>query len=431
MRYAMLLSIALAGCSQSPILVGSETPPQAATVTPPHGDAGTPASSSRFISNTFATGEQPLSIVTGDFDEDGKVDLIVSNNFSSDISFGKGNGDGTFQPGTRRSGAYGLLAKGDFDGNGHLDLVVGAAGRDPYCTKNEIAVLLGNGDGTFRDGAAYGDDTISLDADGPAVGDLNGDGVLDLVYGIAIIFDDTTGLNQIEPWLAVRLGQGDGTFSDERRFDIGTPFPSGVTVADFNTDGKLDVLVGTTGTFFAPEAGSGSLALFFGNGDGSLQAQQPVANNQGPCGTLVLLDFNHDGIEDIASEDCSGRSGVYADLLAGAGDGSFTLVRSVQTEANILYALGTADFDGDGDPDLVYPNTFPGVGYGEDSIVAFLMGASRSTHAVPDAEATVGRTPRVLAIDDFNHDGRPDVAVVNQDSNTVTILVNASGTQIQ
>ena len=164
---------------------------------------------------------RPTSVVVGDFNGDGKLDIALAG--GGGVSVLLGNGDGTFQA----AGNYdteddaGPLAVGDFNGDGILDIAVAQASGD-------LLVLFGNGDGTFQGAAnsAFGTPPYSL-----AVGDINGDGFLDLVA-----------TNSDSGNVSVLLGNGNGTFLDPQPYPAGSS-PYGLAAADFNGDGKLDLAV--------------------------------------------------------------------------------------------------------------------------------------------------------------------------------------------
>ena len=162
----------------------------------------------------------------GDFDGDGKPDLIVHTTNPERLQFYKGNGDGTFQSPTLSSPGLGALyssAVADLNGDGKLDLIFG--------TSNAIYVLLGNGDGTFQQAATYTVPSYNTSAIyGLAVADFNGDGHPDIaVAGAtdAVVFP----------------GNGDGTLGAPQTFALGYHgYSAYVHAADLNGDGRPDLV---------------------------------------------------------------------------------------------------------------------------------------------------------------------------------------------
>ncbi len=171
---------------------------------------------------TYAVGQGPASIATGDFTGDGRTDLAVANAGDNTVSVLLGNGDGTFQ--SQVTYAVGqdpwAIVAGDFTGDGHTDLAVADAG-------NTVSVLLGNGDGTFQPQVTY---AVGNDPWAIVAGDFTCDGHTDLA--VANIGDNT---------VSVLLGNGDGTFSDPGKVALSAH--SSPILADVNGGGTPDALV--------------------------------------------------------------------------------------------------------------------------------------------------------------------------------------------
>ena len=276
------------------------------------------------------------STITGinvaDVNGDGKLDVVVMGSKNSTTSFVAtmyGNGDGSFQAPieTDFSGVHfparPVLA--DFNRDGNLDLA--------YATASGIQTLFANGDGTFRMGPSSPLSQIGLNV--PAVGDFNGDGSLDLVVTVYDPF--TTGLE----FVGVMLGNGEGSFGALSTVPgTGTTFASGITavVADFNNDGKLDIVAGiqTAGATI-----QGMIQVSLGNGDGTFQSALSVPNVSSVTSPMLLGDFNGDGNLDLAT-------GGF--IYTGEGDGTFP---ASQGSAGALPYVLAGDFNGDGRLDVI------------------------------------------------------------------------------
>jgi len=187
-----------------------------------------------------------ISLAVGDFNGDGKLDLLQDNlgtsasgSFPGTVDLMLGNGDGTFAAATEVINVQANVSSvvvGDFNGDHILDFAFTSIGDSSHPTStNGVEVVLGNGDGTF--GAAVGYDTTEFGLPLHVVtGDLNGDGFLDLVVSNG----DVPGT------VSILAGNGDGTFQTPITLDTDA-FPNQLALGDPDGDGDLDLLVGNTG----------------------------------------------------------------------------------------------------------------------------------------------------------------------------------------
>ena len=196
---------------------------------------------------SFAVGTAVFAMIAGDFNGDGKIDLITGQTESKDLSVLMGNGDGTFQKAVSypAGGAVGGLVAADFNGDGKLDIAV--ANQSP----GSLSILLGHGDGTF---GAASTQSLGMALVGITAADFNGDGKLDL----AIADNNST------VWLL--LGAGDGTFGTPQSIPLAGTLV-GIASADFNGDKHADLAVANLN--------AASVYVLLGKGDGTF-SQPPV-----------------------------------------------------------------------------------------------------------------------------------------------------------
>ncbi len=344
-----------------------------------------------FVTQNINSGVvNPKCVAVGDFNNDGNTDLVLVNNINS-VAVLLGNGDGTFQnPVIYALDFYvaGCVVVGDFNGDGNADVVV--VGSDS--SENSLALLTGNGDGTLNS-PVYFRTTLGGAGVSMAVGDLNGDNNPDIFIG---------GNGSSE----VVLGDGAGGFQQGAYF--GGVYGFGVALGDFNGDGNLDV-VATAGLH-------PSFAILLGNGDGSFEAPVTYTTMYNPTGVAVA-DFTGDQKLDFALTVIAA-----AWIYLGNGDGAFTSAGE-WGGAKQADAIVSADFNEDGKIDLAMSDytggrvcVMPGKGNGTFPSTQFF-------DTGPDATD--------VTTSDFNNDGSPDLAVTNSGSNTVSILLNTAGTKVE
>ena len=399
-----------------------------------------------FTSPSYLVGGVPFSAAAGDLNNDGIPDLAVSNENGSirEVAVVLANDDGTFRAPVNYPltgnfiGASGGVALGDFNGDGNLDIAAlnACTAIPPNTCTSLVNVLLGNGDGTFGTPITSNVGTYAIAL---TVGDWNRDGKLDLAV-----------VNENDNNVTILFGAGTGGFQSSTIVGVGH-VPNSIAAGDFNGDGWLDLAVtnfsdntvtialsNANGGFLgghAYAAGTRPLAVAVGvligkcnlgfniadlavsnndgvnvlynNVDGSFQppVSYPIAGGGGF--SIALADFDHDGNTDIVVS----NNGEYAGVLFGNCDGTF------QPRVNLVSAAGAlavANFHTG--PDLAVTEI------GGSGVNVVLNNGSGSFQAAMNFQA--GTTPESVAVGDFNGDGKQDMAVPNRSSNDVSVLLS-------
>lgn len=304
----------------------------------------------------FYQDSQSGLLIVGDLNNDGYDDFFNLQDNSGASAVRLSNGDGTFRsvavPDVSSASAGKL---GDVNNDGILDLVTTAH------------VLIGNGDGSFRN-------SISLPGSLSTVqlGDVNNDGKLDIV--------GETGAAAV----SIMLGAGNGTFSVASTVSISLNSFVG-DLGDFNGDGNLDIVSADL---------LGSVSTYLGSGNGSFALGSTLSLGSGPS-YVASTDFNHDGISDLAIA-VAGSIRLYR----GSSSGAFALT---QTFGSAIDRIRLADLNGDGNLDLA--------AYGESDASAYLAngdGTFATTVASRVEMGGLGTSTEDFQVGDFNGDGVTD-----------------------
>lgn len=398
---------------------------------------------------TFPAGANPTAVAVGDFNGDGKPDVVVANNsaINSNGSFSVllNNGDGTFtQVQTSVTNTFVLgVAVADFNGDGKLDVA--------FFGQSSFGVMFGAGDGTFSSLVTYPINASGL-ANSIAVGDFNGDKSPDVA--IAMLNDNAiqlfsnngngtfTNVGEIPTCgnpasivvadfnrdgnqdiavaceaasVSIMLGNGNNTFRTSTVPDF-IPVPTSIAAADLNGDGKLDLVTANTS--------ASSASVLLGNGDGTFQVSSPIALPDKPI-SVVIADINGDGKLDVLQL-TQGVNDLV--VLTGKGDGTFNAPALFNAGGSPLppwydRSLVVADFNGDGKPDVLAIT--------EGSNVSLLLGMGDGTFAPSAQSVLTGAGTSWVAAGDLNGDGFVDFVVANSAANSVSIFTGNGSNQFK
>ncbi|MGZ5431554.1 MAG: FG-GAP-like repeat-containing protein [Thermoanaerobaculia bacterium] len=341
--------------------------------------------------SSYAAGDGLWSLLTGDIDNDGRDDVVTHSFDGTYVHLA--DPDGTLNRTAHYSvpSATNAAALGDFDGDGKLDLLYSTAG-----------ISFGAGDGTFAAPVVNG-----ATSSGPvATGDLNGDGKLDAAYAR-------------QPGVRRLIGDGSGGFSSSTETALGEV--ASITTADFNRDGRDDIVVNTGALHIidsavpsaAIEFASGldpyevvaadvdgdsfqdvlaisltnTLLIFGGNGNGTFRSPHAIPVEAGSFGSIAVADFTGDGLPDLVVT----RQDTYvAQLLAQQADGSF--IETARIPNGHMTGVESADFDADGYPDIVMIAA-------RDSLIAAHLNRCRDQLRVAEPRVSLSARGRTLTVE--------------------------------
>jgi hypothetical protein len=393
------------------------------------------------VKNSF-----PVAVTVGDFNNDGRLDIVVANRKANNVGVLLGYGNGSFFiVQTYSTGPYSTpycVTVGDFDNDDRLDIAVANFDTD------NVGILLGYGNGTFKNVRTFSVDDLS----NPlwiTVGDFNSDNQLDIATA-----------NHNDNSVGILLGYGNGTFSAVEKYltGIGSK-PRCVKIGDFNNDNISDIAVANYGTK--------TIVVLFGLGDGSfllgklystgiasnpyalaigdfnndsrldITVANSYANNIGiflghnisePFAGMIsyttefgsqphsvaIGDLNNDGSSDIVVANyCANNVGI----LLGHNNGDFaTMITYLTGNGSAPYSVAVADFNNDHHLDIVVTNS-------ETDNITIFLGYGNGAFAVGMTYSTGARSrPYTVAIADFNNDNRSDIVIANSGTNNIFLL---------
>ena len=361
----------------------------------------------------YRVGIHPADLATGDLNGDGLPDIAVAV-AGSDSVVGDGSvaillatGNGRFAPPVRvpAGEAPRSIALGDLNGDGALDVVTAGAVEDAGSTADSVGVLLGRGDGTFVLEGAYPVSDSLFDV---AVGDLTGDGAADVLTGGAL-------------GPALLAGDGAGGLLPESRLPANGQCFS-VVVEDFDRDGHLDLAA----TRFEWDDYEG-FAVLLSDGAGAFLPQEVYQGYLEP-NSIAAGDLNGDRLPDLVSLENLDGTGVVQGYL---GDGLGVLVRASRTHVDPrlrrsfdFAGLAVGDLTGDGCADVVTTGIEESRPPGPP-LIYVLRGHHDGVYFTPET-LPAGRRAIEVVLDDFNRDKRLDFATADYEAGSVSVRIKGT-----
>lgn len=395
-----------------------------------------------------------------DYDQDGNLDLYLTNGVFASNGLFRNNGDGTFTDVSVEAGVDNGLGNsgvviGDIDNDGYPDIFLTGEGRLAGPVQTPTRMYHNNGDGTFTDitessGLIGADSALAA-----AMGDINNDGFLDIFIAspghIPLLTGPGTGTSDENK---LYLNNGDLTFTDittsagvsglyvDTFGDIVSDGACVASFSDYNNDGLIDIIVGNCNAFFSPNIDpvpfvvrATPFNLFQNNGDGTFTdvAASAGLDILGLWMGLAFGDYDNDGdIDFFATSSGTSESGIYPHaLFRNNGDGTYTEISAETGIPNSEFGWGVtfADFDNNGGLDLFLVGSLPlfgaiGPGQGNPGRLYFNDG---SGHFTEDTAATgidlSSKYTSGLAQADFDGDGFTDIAVMTAPFSTGDVTV--------
>lgn len=354
-------------------------------------------------------GSTPEYAIAGDLNGDGRLDIVTSNNSTS-----TGNVLGVLLQ--RANGSFAPVATYSSGGSTPYQIALGDVNGDnrldvvvANLQSDNVGVLLGTGTGTLGAATVY---AVPSGAGpiGLSLADMNKDGLLDIVTGNSY-FNGGNGTTSGS--VSILLNSGSGTFGAATTYVTGGS-PRELAVADFNKDGTLDIAVGSANTASNP-AGTNLLYVLLSRSGG----YAPVVSYAvgGAITVLTTGDLNRDGQPDLVFNRTRANS---IGVLLGKAGGTFNAVAAYTAGGSFTTGVSLGDVNGDNLLDAVVGNYY-------NKGVDVLLGTGTGAFGSATSFAT-GGNPYGTSLADVNGDGKLDIIAANIEGNTVGVLLNIDAT---